>query len=908
MSIITSPLLLGADGVTQYQISRSLRFNAGDSAYCNRTFGTPTTQGTFTLSMWVKRSGLGSAQSLFGVSTNHRFGFTSGDALNLTFAGTSALTTTAVFRDPSAWYHIVWTQSGTSHTVYVNGISQGTATATSSVFNTAVAHQLGASNTTNFFSGYLADVYFIDGQALTPSSFTATDATTGQLIPKAYTGSYGTNGFKLNFSDNSTAAALGTDTSGNSNTWTVNNISVRQVVQASYNSTYGSNITSGEAAKIFDGDLSTYGVANGDFVGFSYSGTAIAIKVENTAGTTKSFYIQPWVSGSAQNSGTFNTSGTNLWTVPASTTATAVFTFPAGYDGFARLYTNGLYADLRFYDIRTAQSEAAGNDSLVDTPTSYGTDTGAGGEVRGNYATLNPLAATAGTFSNGNLQLATVLLGYPIYTATQYTPAGTGKWYWEFTINSQTGTNYTMLGMLPSDSTYRINQDGHPFSFGGISTYIGYDGVNYAASGAATASGTPTATITTGDIVGWAFDAANGTVVIYKNNVSQGTCYTNVKTTVGWTFAFSDYDNTSASTVTVNFGQRPFAYTAPSGFKALCDTNLPAPVVAKPNTVMDAVLYTGTGATLTPTSTLGFSPDLVWIKSRSAATDNTLYDVVRGVQARLESNTTDAEVTTDGGVTAFNSAGFTLGTLAQVNTSSATYAAWCWDAGTSTVTNTAGSITSQVRANASAGFSIVTYTQASGAQTVGHGLGVAPSLIITKARNQINNWFTYSLSIPVNNYLALNSTIASTVYGVDIWNGTRPTSTVFSVGADLAGYNYVAYCFAPVSGYSSFGSYTGNGSADGPFVYLGFRPAVVIVKMTSSTGNWTILDSKREGYNVDNDPLFPNLADAEGTTDLIDITSNGFKVRTTNATFNTNAGTYVYAAWAESPFAYSRAR
>ena len=162
-------------------------------------------------------------------------------------------------------------------------------------------------------------------------------------------------------------------------------------------------------------------------------------------------------------------------------------------------------------------------------------------------------------------------------------------------------------------------------------------------------------------------------------------------------------------------------------------------------------------------------------------------------------------------------------------------------------------------------------------------------------------------------YLYLSATNAFTTGYTAVWNNTAPTSTVFSIGTDTDvnanGSTYVAYCWAPVAGYSAFGSYTGNGSStDGPFVYLGFRPAVVIVKMSSSTGNWTILDSKREGYNVDNDPLYPNLSNAEGTTDLIDITSNGFKVRTTDATFNTNTGTYVYAAWAENPFQYARAR
>jgi hypothetical protein len=223
----TNPLLLKAPvSAGVYTIERSVRFNSGDSAYLNATLGTPTDQDVFTLSMWVKRSTLGSTQQLFGCSTDHSFGFTSGDALNLTFGGSSALTTTELFRDPSAWYHIVWEQNANAHELYVNGASVGTATATSNTFNTAVAHQIGAANTTNYFDGYLADIQFIDGQALDPTSFGEFDATTGVWIPIRYTGSYGANGFHLDLSDNSTAAALGTDTSGSSNTWTVNNISV----------------------------------------------------------------------------------------------------------------------------------------------------------------------------------------------------------------------------------------------------------------------------------------------------------------------------------------------------------------------------------------------------------------------------------------------------------------------------------------------------------------------------------------------------------------------------------------------------------------------------------------------------------------------------------------------------------
>jgi hypothetical protein len=365
----------------------------------------------------------------------------------------------------------------------------------------------------------------------------------------------------------------------------------------------------------------------------------------------------------------------------------------------------------------------------------------------------------------------------------------------------------------------------------------------------------------------------------------------------------------------MNWGQRAFSTTAPSGFKALCTANLTTPLVVKPNTVMDVVTYTGTGAALTPTSSLGFNPDWIWIKSRSAATDHALYDVVRGAQARLESNTTDAEVTTDGGVTAFNSAGFTLGTLAQVNTSAATYVAWCWDAGTSTVSNTAGSITSQVRANPTAGFSVVTYTgNGTGGATFGHGLGVKPGFSICKKRTgSPDGWYILHSSLGATQYVALNSTSAATTYS-GLWNNTEPTSTLFSLGVDFgsnqSGVDYVSYQFAPVVGYSSFGSYTGNGSSDGPFVYTGFRPKWWLVKLTSGSGqHWYLFDGVRNPYNVADLYLAPSTSSQEGGPYAsIDFCSNGFKIRNNDVGWNQSGATYIYAAFAESPFNYARAR
>ena len=330
---------------------------------------------------------------------------------------------------------------------------------------------------------------------------------------------------------------------------------------------------------------------------------------------------------------------------------------------------------------------------------------------------------------------------------------------------------------------------------------------------------------------------------------------------------------------------------------------------------MDVVKYDGTGATQT-ISGLNFSPDFVWLKRRDSADSHQLFDIIRGATNFLGSDTTNAEQTLATLLTSFNSDGFSIGSYYP---SSSTFAAFCWDAGSSTVTNTAGSISSQVRANASAGFSVVTYTgNGTAGATIGHGLGVAPEMIIVKCRNVARNWTVGHQGIasdPWTDYLMLNSTAAAGDLNT-VWNDTAPSSTVFTVGTSN-GVNantetHVAYCFAPVAGYSSFGSYTGNGSADGPFVFCNFRPRWIMLKKTDTVSDWWIYDTARQDYNVMGPILYPNSSSAEFATDASifgrDLLSNGFKVRNANITVNGNGSTYIYAAFAEHPFAYSRAR
>jgi len=793
-----------------YQISRSLRFNSDDSAYLNRAIASTTNRTTFTWSGWIKRTTLGGQYVIYSAEQNGNNQFWvqwDGDAINVydyQSAYNMRLVTTAVYRDPSAWYHIVisvdTTQATASNRIklYVNGVQVTAFTIetypsqnyTTMVSFTSAPSLLGSGvSPTRYLPGYMTEVNFIDGQALTASSFGETNADTGVWQPKAYSGSYGTNGFYLNFSDNSntTAATLGKDYSGNGNNWTPNNFSV-------------------------------------------------------TAG--------------------------------------------------------------------------AGNDSMVDVPTPYGVDTGAGGEVRGNYGTLNPLnKGTASSLTNGNLTFSSVSSTGSIeqaqITGTFAIPSS-GKWYFEVTPTSLPVSIY--IGV----ATVTHSMGSSPFSGTPIRAYRSSTG-NKSNGGTDSAYGN---TYTTSDVIGVAVDMDAGSIYFYKNNTIQNSGTAAFTDLAGTTWMPYCVAGSSGSTITgeFNFGQRAFAYTAPSGFKALCTQNLPTPTIGATTATQagkffNPVLYTGNNSTQSITT--GFQPDFIWFKNRSGANNHALYDSVRGRALGLISNATNAEQSASAGydLVSFDSNGFSLGPVedfTSVNGASQSIVAWNWKANGSGSTNTAGSITSTVSANTTSGFSVATFTKtATTSETIGHGLGVAPSMIIVKARQTAgyNSWAVWHTSIGIGNYLELNTTAASQASST-IWNNTLPTSTVFSMGtAWTSTVDMVAYCFAPIAGYSAFGSYTGNGSADGPFVFTGMRPAFVLIKNTSASGYWVIFDVARNTYNAMTSQLWPNGNDAESNTyGVIDAVSNGFKLRNTAAGYNDNGSNYIYMALASNPFKYSLAR
>jgi len=328
----------------------------------------------------------------------------------------------------------------------------------------------------------------------------------------------------------------------------------------------------------------------------------------------------------------------------------------------------------------------------------------------------------------------------------------------------------------------------------------------------------------------------------------------------------------------------------------------------KPTDYFNTVLWTGNGSTQSITG-VGFQPDWIWGKNRSDTNSHWVNDVIRGVDIRLVPNTADAEDNpgTDI-VTSFDSDGFSLGSNTEGNKSANNYVAWNWLASNTTASNTDGTITSSVSANTTAGFSIVSYTGTGSNATIGHGLGAVPKMIIVKLRSSAGDWTVYNSVIGNTNFLRLNGTLASTSQAT-YWNNTSPTSSVFTVGSagdvNTSSGTHIAYCFAEKKGFSAMGSYQGSGNSDGPMIYTGFKPAMVIFKRTDSTSNWTIYDTTRDSFNVMEDKLHPNTSGAESDFTGLDFLSNGFKFRTTEPTFNASGATFIYMAFASNPFVTS---
>ena len=545
----------------------------------------------------------------------------------------------------------------------------------------------------------------------------------------------------------------------------------------------------------------------------------------------------------------------------------------------------------------------AGNDSVEDTPTN-------------NFSTFSPLLTdqrSGAVYSEGNTKVVT---GSGAGTIGSSFAVSSGKWYAEFKCTAKTSVN---MGVgIQTVTGYDGERQWNESQNGGFG--IAYLGGDNASSGNKMTDGGGTASYgasyVVNDIIGVALDVDNKTVNFYKNNSAQGTI--DITTTKGDFYVMTVGHGQGGCTNTweANFGQRAFSYTPPTGFVAMNSANLPDPTIKLPDKHFNTLLYTGNGGTQSITG-LEFQPDWVWLKKRNGTTNHLVFDSVRGTNKSLNSNGTGTEDTSSTNkLTSFNSDGFTLGSNASGNNNSDTYVGWNWKGGGSASSNSNGSITSSVSANTSAGFSIVSYTgNGSSGATIGHGLGVAPDVYIVKRRDGSNSWQMFHQALGNQKFLELHDSGAEQTSS-NRWNNTSPTSTVFTVGdnsnVNSNGGTGIAYCFSEVAGYSKFGSYTGNGSSDGTFVFTGFRPAWILAKRSSSSENWALWDNKRDGgFNPNGYLLRPDSSTDEGGNDsghYIDILSNGFKFRNTDSKSNSSGDTYIYLAFAETPFKYSRAR
>ena len=554
---------------------------------------------------------------------------------------------------------------------------------------------------------------------------------------------------------------------------------------------------------------------------------------------------------------------------------------------------------------------------------------------KNNFVTMNSNNKSGCTLSNGNLTTADATSNSGQIYATM--GSNTGKWYYEVHITDVGGPGGHLIG---------INPLRRPFGNVQNRTVYRSSGDVYNDSGSIQQSGT---TYTTGDIIGVAWDAdakklwfaKNGSWVYSGDPVNggnQATAYTSTETQG----PFVAYDNGNISQVTnFNFGQNPtfsgqvaagtntdgngiglFKYAPPTGFLALCDNNLPTPAVADPGKHFKVLLYDGNNDQIKSVVGAGFAPDFVWQKDRIGDNWHRLTDVIRGNNT-LYSNSSNAQAAAEsnGHISSLDSDGFTVNRGSgpgDATNGSGQYVGWCWKAGGPAVTNNDGSATSLVSANQEAGFSIVKFTaQTSGSITLGHGLGKKPAFWLWKDINGATGWYIFHKNLGSSAWVNFDNNDATT--GNSAAWGTDPTDTVFTNGSGFVNQNdVIMYIWAEIEGYSKFAQYFGNGDANGPFVYCGFKPAWLLVKCVSADGgHWIIYDSSRSSKNVNGLRLGANLNDSENKnveklgTDAsqgVDFLSNGFKIRTPGINHNNNGEEYIFAAFAESPFQTANAK
>ena len=530
-------------------------------------------------------------------------------------------------------------------------------------------------------------------------------------------------------------------------------------------------------------------------------------------------------------------------------------------------------------------SGLAANDQMSDSPTN-------------NWCVLNSVSlASTATLSDGNLTLSNTSTGAT--TGTLATPSS-GKWYFEIKFDSESAaTTAQSVGVVKAKEAYITGTNG-----GGIYFFttglLRVEGVDTGSWGSAWG---------VGDTIGVAIDLDANKIWFAINNTWQASGNPSAGTNPAASgFSSEPYvalirnGNSSRTTVwTANFGQNAFAYTPPTNFLALNTDNLPAPTIVDPSAYFQTTLYTGNGSTqeVNQSENSTFNPSFVWIKLRTIAANHELFDQVRGATKALWTNSTAAETTDAQKLQSFDSDGFTVGTNGNVNGSGYPFVAWQWNEG------------------ATPGFDIVSYSGTGVNRTVAHNLGVKPGMFIVKQRGAAGtNWGVYHSAIGATKSLFLQSSGAAFT-SAEYFNNTEPTSSVFTLGTNAQGNanggTYIAYVFAPVEGFSAFGSYVGNGNADGPMVNLGFQPSFIMLKDSDNAQGWAMYDTKRGPFNpvaASGQILFANLSSGSSgfSGNTIDIVSNGFKVRAAMLTANINNAVITYAAFAENPFKTANAR